>query len=40
MGTFGVKKASDEYFCPSTVLYSGRDEKIGKLVVAKQGIGG
>jgi len=20
MGTFGVKRASDEYFCPSTVL--------------------
>jgi len=33
LATFGVKWASDESFCPSTV------EKGGKLWVARQGLG-
>ena len=30
MGTFGVKRASDEYFCPSTVYNSNEKKKKGK----------
>ena len=35
MGIFGVKRASDEFFCPSTVVTDTKVEELYRILLTK-----